>query len=38
MRLYKIVTELQFANILTKALQAQQFELCLHGLLEDAED
>jgi hypothetical protein len=38
MRLYKIATEFQFANILTQALQAHQFESCLHGLLEDAED
>ncbi len=38
MRLYKIATEFQLAVILTKALQLHQFELCLHGLLEDAED
>jgi hypothetical protein len=38
MRLYKIATEFQLADILTKALQLHQFESCLHGLLEDAED
>ena len=38
MRLYKISTEFQLADILTKALQVHQFESCLHGLLEDAED
>ena len=38
MRLYKIATEFQLADILTKALQVHQFESCLHGLLEDAED
>jgi hypothetical protein len=38
MRLYKITTEFQLADILTKALQLHQFELCLHRLLEDAED
>ena len=38
MRLYKIATEFQLADILTKALQVHQFESCLHGLLEDVED
>ncbi len=38
LRLYKIATEFQLADILTKALQLYQFESCLHRLLEDAED
>ena len=38
MRLYKIATEFQLVDILTKALQVHQFESCLHRLLEDAED
>jgi hypothetical protein len=38
MRLYKIATEFQLADIHTKALQLHQFESCLHGLLEDVED
>jgi hypothetical protein len=33
MRMYKIATEFQLADILTKALQLHQFESCLHGLL-----
>jgi hypothetical protein len=38
MRVYKIVMEFQLADIFTKELQLHQFESCLHGLLEDAED
>ena len=33
MRVYKILTELQLTELLTKALQQHQFESCLHGLL-----
>ena len=38
MCLYKIPTEFQLVDLLTKVLQLNQFEVCLHGLLEDAED
>ncbi len=38
MRLYKIATEFQLADILTKALQLHQLESCLHRLLGDTED
>jgi hypothetical protein len=33
MRLYKIPTEYQLADLLTKALQRGQFERCLYSLL-----
>jgi hypothetical protein len=33
MRLYKIQTEYQLADILTKGLQLAQFERCLYSLL-----
>ncbi len=32
----QIPTEFQLVDILTKALQVNQFESCLNGLLEDA--
>ncbi len=38
MRLYKIATEFQLADISTEALQQHQFESCVDRLLQHAED
>ena len=32
MRSYKILTEVQLVDLLTKALKLHRFESCLHGL------